>query len=177
MFDKIIEVVMQFLSLGQFWVILKPFEQGVLLRVGKFIRVVEPGFHWVWPLGIDHVMFESVVPRTHNLGSESVTTKDGKSAGFRAIITYRIKDIEKALLQVHEIDHAVSDSCAGEIGRVLRETDWHDILHTDIGEKLTTACRKRGFRWGMEIISVQLSSLSLVKNIRIMGDTIPTVQH
>lgn len=170
MFDHLIGIIVEFAALFKFWIILEPFEEGVQTRLGKTRKVVGPGLHWLAPFRIDHVFAESVVPRTHDLGNESVTTKDGKSAGFRAIVTFRIKDIEKAIMSVHEVEHAVSDACSGEIGHVLRENSWDDILHgEDITDKLTAACRKRGHRWGIEVLGVQLASLSLVKTIRLMS--------
>jgi regulator of protease activity HflC (stomatin/prohibitin superfamily) len=166
--DRLIDFLLQFVTLFRFWVILNQYEQGVLLRLGKFVKVLEPGLTWKWPFGIDTCLEESVVPTTHTLGNESITSKDGKGVGFHAIITYRVRDIKKALLEVADTDHAVRDSCSGEIGRVLREHTWCDIVGSDILEELTSACRKRGFRYGIEIMSVQLAGLALVKSIRLM---------
>lgn len=171
MFDRLVELVIQFADLFRFWVVLDPFEQGVLIRLGKFVRVIEPGFHWVLPLHIDYVMFESVVPTTHSLGNESITTKDGKSVGYHAIVTYKVHDIEKAMLRISDTAHALRDACGGEIGRVLRDHNWHDIIGSvEILDKLTEACRKRGFKYGIEVIQVQLASLALVRSIRLMND-------
>lgn len=171
MFDRLVEFIIQSIELFRFWIVLDPYEQGVLLRLGKFVRVVEPGFHFIWPFRVDHVMFESVVPTTHSLGNESITTRDGRSVGFHAIITYKVHDIEKAMLKISDTDHAVRDACGGEVGRVLRDHDWCDIIGSaEILEKLTEACRKRGFKYGIEIMSVQLAGLALVKSIRLMND-------
>lgn len=169
MFDRLVELVVQFADLFRFWVVLDSFEQGVLLRLGKFERVVEPGLHFIWPFHIDHVLYENVVPTTHSLGNESTTTKDGKSVGFHAVVTYKVHDIRKAMLEINDTDHAVRDACAGEIGRVLREHNWCDIIGSaEILDKLTGACRKRGFRYGIEVMSVQFAGLALVKSIRLM---------
>lgn len=170
MFDRLVELIIQFADLFRFWIILDPFEQGVLLRLGKFVRVLEPGFHWVYPLHIDHVMFESVVPTTHSLGNESITTKDGKAVSFHAVITYQVSDVEKALLSVHDTDHALVDACRGEVARTLMAHTWEEIIQDGIYDDLTKACRKRGWKWGIEIISVQLASLSLAKNIRLISN-------
>jgi regulator of protease activity HflC (stomatin/prohibitin superfamily) len=167
--DRLVDFVIQFASLFRFWVVLDPYEQGVLVRLGKFIRVVEPGLTWKWPMNIDFVHVQSVVPTTHSLGNESITTKDGKGVGFHAIVTYQIRDIKKVMLEISDTDHAVRDACTGEIGRVLRDHAWHDIIGSEeILEKLTAACRKRGFRYGIEVMSVQLAGLALVKSIRLM---------
>lgn len=169
MFDRLVDFVIQFAELFRFWVILEPFDEGVVLRLGKFVKVVGPGLTWKWPFGVDVVLVQSVVPTTHSLGNESITTKDGKNVGFHAVVTYQIRDIKKALLGINDTDHAVRDACAGEIGLVLRSHDWCDIIGSvEILEELTSACRKRGFRYGIEIMSVQFAGLSLVKSIRLM---------
>jgi regulator of protease activity HflC (stomatin/prohibitin superfamily) len=171
-FDRIIDLFLTFANLFKFWVILEPYEEGILLRLGKLTGPpLKCGFHWVIPFKIDQVIGQSVVPSTHSLGDESMTTADGKSVGFHAIITYQISDIEKALLKVHDTDHAVRDACSGEIGKVLRESTWSEIMSEGMLEKLTAACRKRGWRWGIEIMSVQLAGLSLVRNIRLMNSS------
>ena len=123
------------------------------------------------PFNIDKIMKNYVVPSTHSMGNESVTIKDGKSIGYHAIVTYQINDIEKALLEVYDDDHAVRDACAGEIARVLMSHTWEEIINEQIYEDLTKACRKRAWKWGVEIMSVQLASLALVKNLRIMTNS------
>ncbi len=171
MFDKLVDLLVGCVELFRFWYVLQPYEQGVLLRLGKFVRVMEPGFHWVFPFCVDIIHAQAVVPSTHSLGYESITTKDNRSVAFHAIVTYQVRDIKKALLDVSDTDHAVRDACAGEIGRVLHGSTWEQIIDDSILETLSAACRKRGFRYGIEIMSVQLASLSLVKNLRIMGST------
>jgi len=140
-----------------------------LLRLGRFVKVLDPGLHWLLPMGIDEAMKEGSVPTTHSLGDEATVTKDGKTAAFHAIVTYQIRDIRKAMLDVLDTDHAVRDACAGEIGKVMRERTWDELRHSEgLLDDLTAACRKRGFRYGIEIMSVQLASLALAKNIRLM---------
>jgi regulator of protease activity HflC (stomatin/prohibitin superfamily) len=168
MFDKLVDVLLEFLHLFKFWIVVEPYEQAVVTRLGRFLAVLAPGFHWLIPFGVDYCLAEHVVPTTHSLGDESVTTKDGKSVGFHAVVTYRISNIEKATLEVADSDHAVRDATCGEIGRVMRESTWEQLLQSDLPEKLTAACRKRGWRYGIEILSVQLAGLALVRSIRLM---------
>lgn len=169
MFDKLVDILVEFISLGKFWVVIEPFEAGVKTRLGKFVTVLESGFHWRLPLGIDAIWTEHVVPRTHSLGAQSATTKDGKQVGFEAVITVRVNDIRKALLEVEHSEDAVRDSCAGTIGQVLGTVTWADILDGDaVLEKITKACRPKGFRFGLEVMSVQFSSMALTRSLRLL---------
>lgn len=168
MLDKLLDFLIQFVGLFKFWAVYEPFEAGVLLRLGKFIRVLEPGFHWRIPFGVDQCLSAQTVPTVHSLGDESITTTDGKNIGFHAVVTFQVRDIKKALLDVSEVTHAVLDACAGEVGRVLREATWTEVMAPEMLEKLTKACRQRGFRYGIEVMQVQLAGVSLVRSIRLM---------
>lgn len=169
MLDRLIDFLVGCIELLRFWQVVAPFEEGVQLRLGKFHRVLACGLHFVLPFGIDHCLIQCVVPTTHSLGDESSTTKDGKSIGFAAVVTYQIRDIKKAMLDIEDVTHAVRDACAGEIGRVIRDSTWAEILAPEMLDKLTTACRKRGFRYGIEIMSTQLAGISLARSIRLMS--------
>jgi regulator of protease activity HflC (stomatin/prohibitin superfamily) len=168
MLDKLFDFLIQFVALFKFWAVYEPFEAGVLLRLGTFIRVLEPGFHWRIPFGVDQCLSAQTVPTVHSLGDESITTTDGKNIGFHAVVTFQVRDIKKALLDVSEVTHAVLDACAGEVGRVLREASWAEVMAPDMLDKLTKACRARGFRYGIEVMQVQLAGVSLVRSIRLM---------
>src|SRR5579863_7314377 len=172
MFDRIFDFVQNFLHLLLPFVVLQPYEAGVLIRLGEFKRTIGPGgFHWCYPLNIDRVWEDHITPRTHHLAGLATTTKDGKSIGFDAVVTYRISDIEKALLRVTQVQDAISDTCMGIIGTTLSDSSWDDVLHGLATDGLTEACRKRGWKWGIEIIGVQLAGVCLVKNIRLSQGT------
>lgn len=178
MFDRIFEI------LGAIWehlipvVIVDPYEGAVLLRMGTFKREL-PGGGWYWKVPFaDRVIPEHVVPRTERISGLATTTLDAKSIGFDAVVTYRISDIVKATLEVSALKDAIADSCAGIIGTELSNSTWDDIAHGRTTESLALACRKRGWRWGVEVMSVQLTGVALVRNFRISsGGGQPHVTH
>jgi len=147
--------------------VLHPYDGAVQLRMGKPLRVLEGG-KWYWKIPFaDDILNEHVVPRTERLTGLATTTVDGKAIGFDAVITWRISDIQKALLDVHDLTDAIADSCAGIIGTELSNRTWMDIVHGNTVDELTAACRKRGWKWGVEIQLVQLTGVAPVKNLRV----------
>lgn len=170
MLDRLVDFLIQFIDLFRFWVIIDPYEGGVMLRLGKKLRLLDNGFHFKIPFHIDAALTVRTVPSTHSLGNESITTQDGKSVGFHAVVTYRVRDVEKALLEVDDVDHAVRDAVSGEIGRVLRSKTWSQLSDEDTYTEITAACRRRGWRYGIEIMSVQFSGMALCKSIRLMSN-------
>ena len=178
MFDKIFEIIQACFEALIPCVVIFPFERGLLIRLGKFKRELGPGFHWCFPLHIDAVLHEHVTVRTEHLSGLATTTKDGKSVGFDAIVTYRVSNLEKALLEVTDLKDAVADTCTGQIGTTLAESDWAAICSGEVLENLAAVCRKRGWKYGVEIISVQLAGVALVRNFRIStGQSQPHITH
>jgi regulator of protease activity HflC (stomatin/prohibitin superfamily) len=167
MFDKLIDLLTSSIHMLMFWTVVQPYEQAVRMRLGEFREVLDPGFHWKMPFAIDYVHTEHVVPKTERLSSMATTTTDGRNVGFDAVITYRINDIKKAVLEVEDVRDSIADACAGVIGTALAGATWEDIRTGTVVDQLTAACRKRGWKWGIEIQAVQLTGISLVKNIRV----------
>lgn len=147
--------------------VLNPYTGAVQIRLGKTLRVLEGGA-WYWKIPFaDYILHDVVVPRTERLTGLATTTSDGKAIGFDAVVTYRISDIQKALLEVHDLKDAIADSCAGIIGTELNNAAWADIIHGNTVDALTKACRARGWKWGVEIQLVQLTGVAPVKNLRV----------
>lgn len=168
-FEKFFEIL---LSIWQSFIpftVVEQYERFVLLRLGKFHHCLEPGFHWIIPFGIDKVIGDNVVTRTHKLREQSVTTKDGQSATVRGVVTASIRDIQKATLGVEHVDDAMNDSCLGEIGRAVLTTTWADMAREKFVDDLSKACRKNAWRYGIEIERVQLSDIVLAPAYRVFG--------
>jgi regulator of protease activity HflC (stomatin/prohibitin superfamily) len=147
--------------------VVPPYNGGVQLRMGALVRVLDGG-KWYWKIPFaDHIITEHTVPRTERLTGLATTTSDGKAIGFDVVITYRISDVQKALLDVFDLKDAIADSCAGIIGTELSNRSWDAIIHGDTVEELTAACRKRGWKWGVEIQLVQPVGIAPVKNLRV----------
>ena len=75
MLDRLIDVLVQFIDLFRFWTVVRVYEGVVRLRLGTNPVVLAPGFHWIAPFRIDHLLVEWVVPRIHGLPPQTVTVR------------------------------------------------------------------------------------------------------
>lgn len=169
MFEKLWEILKEFMSICRPCVVLMPYERGVLTRLGIIKYEMEPGFHWCWPFHIDVVHFLNVVAHVEHITNLATITKDGKQVSCEAIVTYRISDIRKALFEVEHLRDAILDTCAGVIGTTLCGQTWEDLWGGAGAEAVTAACRKRGWKYGIEVQSVQLTGLAQARTVRLTG--------
>jgi regulator of protease activity HflC (stomatin/prohibitin superfamily) len=167
MFDRLIDLFLQCIDLFRFFVVIDEFERAIVLRLGRYHKTLEPGLHFILPFNIDNALVDNVVPRTQNLGSQGLTTADGKTITLSAVVTAQIRDIRKSLLEIENVDAALMDSCYATIGDLVVAHSWETILKPEFSEVLLKACRKQAFKYGIEILRVQLSDLTPSRAIRL----------
>jgi regulator of protease activity HflC (stomatin/prohibitin superfamily) len=156
---------------AQFWVVIDEYERGVVKTLGKRRRknpVLDPGFHFVFPLGIDEVLVDNVVPCVDEFDEQSLTTKDGKAITLNAVVMWSISDIQKILFDVEDADSALSEGTCGIISELVEETNWSKV-HSQAFRKLAEQrVRSRVKKWGIRIHSVQFKNLTQSRAIRLL---------
>lgn len=179
MFERLIDLLVSIFDKLIPFAVMEPYQAGVICRFGKFVRVMEPGtFNWIWPFGIDAVAHDNIAMRAVNLGDSSTTTKDEVQIAFNPIITFAISDIKKALLDIEDVADSIRDACLGTIGVTLSSQTWENLQDGEkVSEMLTAVCRKRGWKWGVEILSVQLATLAKCRTVRLMQSGLVHQKH
>lgn len=170
MLDKLVDIALAF---GQNLIpctVVDHYEKGVMLRFGKFRKVCEPGFHWKAPF-IDKVLTQTVVPTTMNLGSQSLTTLDGKTVVVAAVVKYKITDIETLLLEVYDAVDAIGDMTQAIIKECVMQKNWADLQGTEIDDLITEKSKKEAKKWGLGIIRVTLTDVGIIRSIRLFNST------
>jgi regulator of protease activity HflC (stomatin/prohibitin superfamily) len=165
-FEKLIDLIVQFLEFFRICTTIDCYERGVRLRFGKFQSALEPGLVLQIPFCIDRIITENVVPKLHQLPTQSVATKDDKQIAMGAVICYQIRSIEKAILEVESVNHAVNEACQTVILELILASTWDEIRTPAFCELMTAKCRKKGWRFGLEIESVSFCELALVRTYR-----------
>ncbi len=169
MIEKLLETIGQIWQLFLPWYVINEYEKGVVLRFGKWNREIGPGFHWLIPLGVDRVQADNVVFRTMDLPAQSLTTVDDINVVVSAVVTAKIRNIKKALLEVEGADDAIKDACVGTIGELVSASTWDELRQPKFQERLATACHERATGWGFDIKSARLSDLTKASTLRIAG--------
>lgn len=171
MFDRLFDFIHEFLDLFVFWVVIDEFERGVVKTAGKRRRkqcTLDPGFHFVWPLGIDEVLVDNVVPCVDEFEEQSLTTSDGKSITLKAVVMWSIADIEKLLFDVEDADSALEEATCGTIGEIVAGATWEEVHSPQFQKTVERKVRARVRKWGIKIHTVQFKDLTQSRAIRLL---------
>jgi regulator of protease activity HflC (stomatin/prohibitin superfamily) len=169
LFDKLVDLIIQFARLFQFWKVVAHWEAGVRIRFGKYQATLEPGFHWMIPFNIDRLISDNVVTETMRTKPQSLTTKDGVAVVISLVITFTITDIKTFLLDCEGRNAVVGDSAYGATAAFIMKKTYAELIEiTDIGHELAKVVRQQAKKYGAAITSVQVVDFARCESLRLM---------
>ena len=158
------------------WVIIRPYERGVLFLFGRWVYRVGPGMwpRMPWPFtDLLDVVADSVMERPVEIESQSVTTKDGKAVCISTNLTYEVVDFKRFFCEVHDGHGSLRVECKAHVHQRVRELSLEDLL-TQQGALETYSSRRglveRAKDWGIKVKEVRITQLVLAKHFRLIGD-------
>jgi regulator of protease activity HflC (stomatin/prohibitin superfamily) len=171
MFEKLIEIITNWASLLAPFVIVNPYEEGVLNRVGKFKKVISPGIHFKIPI-LDEVITQYTVTTTLSLPAQSLYTIDKQNIVVKGVVKYKISDVKIFLLEVYDAQDAISDMTQSIIKNIIMSKTMEECIDPEIDNILTKKARVEVKKWGVEINQVTLTDLAPIRSFRLINDVI-----
>jgi regulator of protease activity HflC (stomatin/prohibitin superfamily) len=169
MFDKLIEIITNWWLQLTPIIIIRDYEEAVMLRFGKFKQVLKPGMHFKIPL-FDEVIEQHVVVTTLSLDAQSLYTLDKQNIVVKAVIKYKIGDVKTFLLEVYDAQDALSDMSQSIIKNVIMSMTLEECTDQELDNTLTKKVRVEARKWGVEIQQVTLTDLAPIRSFRFIND-------
>lgn len=170
MFDKLIEIITHWWLQLTPVIIIRDYEEAVLLRFGKFKTVYKPGMHFKIPL-FDEVIDQHVVVTTLSLDAQSLYTLDKQNIVVKAVIKYKISDVKTFLLEVYDAQDALSDMSQSIIKNVIMSMTMDECTDQELDNTLTKKVRVEARKWGVEVQQVTLTDLAPIRSFRFINDS------
>jgi len=147
--------------------IIKQYEQGVLLRLGRVQGTLQPGLRVIIPF-VDVVHRVSLRIITMPIQSQGIITRDNVSVDVSAVAYFRVVDAVKSVVAIENVGAAIDQIAQTTLRKVvgqhtldetLSETD---RINLDIREilDLTTLA------WGVEVTLVELKDIQLPETMK-----------
>jgi len=140
--------------------IVRPFERGLVERLGKYHHTAEPGLRLIWPF-IDRMVRVDMRERVIDVPPQSVITEDNVVVAVDAVIYYRVIDPVKVIYNVEDFNLAVvklaQTNLRNQIGELnLDETlTSREQINAALGQILDEATDK----WGVKVARVEIQRI------------------
>lgn len=147
--------------------IINQYERGVVLRLGKFSRILKPGFRVIIPY-IDHMVKVDVRITPMDIPKQEVITRDNVTVNVDAIVYFRVLDAAKAVLETTNYTYATSTFAQTALRDVTGNFDLDEILskRDEISAQIREIVDAQTDKWGIDIENVKLQNIELPADMK-----------
>jgi len=107
--------------------VINEYEQGVILRLGRFGGLKTAGLKWIIPF-VDRMIVIDMRTTAEQVPPQDVITRDNVSVKVSAVIYFRVLQADRAFLQVTDFLFATSQFAQTTLRSVLGQVDMDDLL-------------------------------------------------
>lgn len=152
--------------LGNALRVLKEYERGVVLRLGRYHTTKEPGLRLIIPW-IDKMRKIPVWIVTMDVPSQEVISKDNVSVKVNAVVYFRVMDPERAFLQVEDYLQATSQIAQTTLRSVLGQAMLDELLSAreELSIRLQEIVDKLTDPWGVKVTAVEIKHVELTEQL------------
>jgi regulator of protease activity HflC (stomatin/prohibitin superfamily) len=145
----------------------KEWEEAIVLRFGRFQRLVGPGFFFKWPY-IEVFLKQDRRIVTLDVARQEVMTKDNISVGIDAVVFVKVVSTKDSIINIQNLWISVMKNAQTTMRDVVGNVELDELLtrRDEIANKIEQVVEEETRDWGVEIISVKLQNLELPENMK-----------
>jgi regulator of protease activity HflC (stomatin/prohibitin superfamily) len=138
------------------------YERGVILRLGRFVGIREPGLRVIIPF-IDRIWKVDTRIVTMDVPAQEVITRDNVTIKVDAVVYLRVVNADSAVLKVADYIRATSLISQTTLRSVLGQSELDEILaHRDkLNERLQQIVDVQTDPWGVKVSAVEIKDVQL----------------
>ena len=147
------------------------YQKGVKFMLGKYIGLMNPGWRLVFPI-IQSYRKVDLRVKAVDVASQEAITKDNISVSVNAVIYYKVRSADKAILEVENYYYAISQLAQTTMRNAVGQVDLDQLLseRDRVSESIRIIVDKATDPWGIEVINVELKDITLPEEMkRVIG--------
>lgn len=158
----LIVLIVTYYRLHTFFAQLQEYERAVVFRMGKFRKVVGPGWIFLVPF-IESYRKIGLRVRTVDIGAQEVITKDNIKLLIDAIIYLRVSDPKAAIINVRDYEGASISYVQAHLRAVAGKMELDRMISRvdEVNVILQKGLQRVTKEWGIIIDKVEIQSIEL----------------
>jgi len=147
--------------------IVQPYEQGVYMRLGRFVRILNQGFNYVTPL-VSQVVKLDLRTMVLDVPRQEVITKDNSPTNVDAIIYTKVIDPSKAFFQVQNFRSATVYLAQTTLRSIIGDMELDEILSNRerINVHLRDVLDEATDKWGVKVEAVEIREVDPAPKVK-----------
>jgi regulator of protease activity HflC (stomatin/prohibitin superfamily) len=155
-------LVLLFLILPAALKVVAQYERGVVLRLGRFVGIKEPGLRIIVPF-IDRMWKVDTRIVTMDVPAQEVITRDNVTIKVDAVVYLRVINADDAVLQVADYIKATSLISQTTLRSILGQHELDEILgqRDKLNARLQEIVDEQTDPWGVKVSAVEIKDVQL----------------
>ena len=145
----------------------KQYERGVKFTLGKFSKLVEPGWRLVIPV-FQKMTKVDIRVKAVDVPDQEAITEDNISVTINAVIYYKVSDAARAVIEVENFYYAVGQLAQTTMRNAVGEVALDKLLkdREEIAKNIQALVDKATDPWGIKVEAVELKDIVLPQDLK-----------
>lgn len=145
----------------------KQWQEAIILRFGRFRRLVGPGIFYKWPW-IERFLRQDIRIQTLDVMKQEVMTRDNISLMVDAVVFMKVINTPKSLINIVNVKLSTVQYAQTTMRDVIGNVELDELLaqRDQIAERIKTIVDKETEEWGVDILSVNLQNIELPDDMK-----------
>ncbi len=147
--------------------VINQYQRGVVLTLGKFTGVRQPGLRIVIPI-FQKLIRVDVRSTPIDVPKQEVITRDNVTAGVDAVVYFRVLDPAKAVLETTNYVYATSQFAQAALRDVTGNFELDELLskRQEISDKIKEIVDAQTSQWGIDVENVKIQNIELPQDMK-----------
>lgn len=147
--------------------VINQYERGVILTLGKFTGLRQPGLQVVVPI-FQRLIRIDIRTNTIDIPKQEVITKDNVTVNIDAVVYFKVVNAEKAVLEVSNFIYASSQFAQAALRDVTGNVELDSLLgkRDEISSQIKQIVDVQAEKWGIDIENVNLQNIELPQDMK-----------
>ena len=144
----------------------KQYERGVILTMGKYTGIRNPGWSILVPV-FQQMLKVDVRVKAVDVSDQKVITHDNVSAVINAVLYYKVSDAAKAVLEVENFQYAIMQLAQTTMRNIIGSADLDEVLaeRDKLSSRIQEIVDRETEQWGIAVVNVELKDFSLPEDM------------
>jgi len=147
--------------------VVNQYERAVVLTLGRFTGIREPGLRLIVPI-FQRMLKVDVRTNTIDIPKQEVITKDNVTVNVDAVVYFRVKDAERAVLEVTNYIYASSQFAQAALRDVTGNVELDSLLgkRDEVSTQIKEIVDTQSEKWGIDVENVKIQNIELPQDMK-----------
>jgi regulator of protease activity HflC (stomatin/prohibitin superfamily) len=147
--------------------IINQYERGVVLTLGRFTGIRQPGLRIVVPI-FQRLIKVDVRSTPIDVPKQEIITKDNVTVGVDAVVYLRVIEASRAVLETTNYVYATSQFAQAALRDVTGNADLDELLskREEISQKIKEIVDAETDKWGIDVENVKIQNIELPQDMK-----------